>query len=113
MIITKTKTLKEVKEIFNFIFPVLRIEFYKSRFNPFQPSPPKLDYDGDIVIADVNPSINGSDLQLDLSSTIEQVVYEFESKFGLHVQIFRKSNNMRFHPSFKNSWSLETFNNLK
>jgi len=112
MIINKDKSIKEVKEIFSFIFPELNIEFYKRWFNPFEPSPPKLDCDENVRISDINPDLEDSGVQFEYTSTVEQIVKQFESKFGLYVQIFRRPRLIRFHPSIKNNLTLETFNNL-
>lgn len=112
MKISKNKTLKEVKELFNFIFPELTIEFYKNSFDPFDLAPSKLECDGNTKLLEINPDINGSEIHFDYSSTVHYFVDQFERKFGLFIQVFRSRNIIRFHPTLKNNLTLESFNNL-
>lgn len=112
MKIKKTKTLKEIKDIFNFVFPGLKIEFFKNTHKSFELSSQLLQYDENLKIEDINSNISKTELHFETTDTVEFIEQEFEKKFGLHVQIYRKSNDLWLQTSQSDDWTLDQQNQL-
>lgn len=105
MKITKQKTLKEIKEDFNSKYPGLKIEFYKKKHENYEGSSIDNQYGDSLTIADINPKITGEIILSD-ASPVKEVEQEFEDLFGLHIQIFRRSNELWLQTSTTDDWTL-------
>jgi len=112
MRIKKNKTLRQVKDIFSFVFPGLKIEFYKKAHRPTELSANVLEYDEQLTIAEINPNIVHNEIVFEPNNTVEFIEQEFEKKFGLHVQVLRKSNDLWLQTSKTDDWTLDQQNQL-
>jgi len=110
MIITKEKTLSEIKEMFRSTFPGLKMEFYKSKHKSYEGSEKNQQYDENHTIAEVNPNITTGEISFLKGQTTKELEQAFEDLFGLHVQIFRRSNELWLQTSTTDDWTLEVQN---
>jgi len=110
MIINKDKTIREIKDEFNSLYPGLKIEFYKKPHAAYRGTEKAEQYDEDCTISDMNPLFIPSDIAIKKDQTAENLEQEFEHMYGLHVQIFRRSNDLWLQTSMTDNWTLEVQN---
>lgn len=94
MIITDSKTTKEIQKEFNNKFPYLKIEFYKVIHKENEGSPDTVKWTTDEPIRRIRYNHNSGDMSINghlKASTLEK---KFEEKYGLHVQVFYKSGDI-------------------
>jgi len=106
IIITDKKSIKELQEEFQKIFPYLKIEFFrhekKDGSTPFklQPIPDKM------TVGMVRHMHTEGPLNIAGSRSVEEIEKDFRDIFGLSVEVFRKSGNMWIGTTFTHHWSL-------
>jgi len=110
MIITKDKTIKEVKDSFSSKFPGLKIEFYKNKHKAYKGSESTKQYEDGLTIVEINPDISSGVIDFKSERTTKSIEQSFEDLFGLHVQIFRRSNDLWLQTSTTDDWTLEVQN---
>jgi len=104
--ITDNKSIKEIQEEFQKRFPYLKIEFFrhmqKNGGSPvkLQPIPDKM------TIGMVRHTHTDGALNIAGSRSVEEIEKDFLDKFGLAVEVFRKSANMWIETSLTHHWSL-------
>lgn len=110
MIIDKSKTIASIKEQFNEKYPGLKIEFFDQPHDVSKGSPAEHQYPDDLTLNDISRDGAGGDISLDPNMTVAAVEQTFEDKFGLHVQIYRRSNKLWLQTSATDEWTLEVQN---
>ena len=107
MIITKDKTIKEIKEVFNNSFPGLKIEFYKKHHGAYEGSMKDAQYDEHLTFEKISSSISSCEIDLSKTQSTKEVEDAFEERCALHVQIFRMSKDLWLQTSTTDDWTLE------
>jgi hypothetical protein len=110
MQINPNRTIAEIQEEFHSIFPGLKLAFYKKGHLDHEGSPRKLTYEASLVLAQISPELQAGDVDLRPTKTVADLEAEMESRFGLHVQIFRRSNDLWLQTSVTDDWTLEVQN---
>jgi hypothetical protein len=110
MKITDHKTIAQIQEEFNELFPGLKIEFYVSQHDSKEGSPAADQLSTDLKIANVRSQHNEGDLVVDPSMTVAELEKGLASQFGLNVQIFRRSASIWLQTSATDHWTLEVQN---
>lgn len=110
MKINKDNTIKEIKEIFNESYSGLKIEFYKKQHAKYEGSNESDQYDENLTLSEISPKIQSGEIELTSSQTTKEVELAFENLYGLHVQIFRRSNEIWLQTSTTDDWTLEVQN---
>jgi len=106
MIITDSKKLYDIKREFSEKFSYLKLEFYAKHHKEGEGSEAKLQIDGDMTIGSVRETHNEGDLSIDghlKVSTFERMFFE---KYGLNVQVFRKSGTIWLQTIKTDEWTL-------
>ncbi|MDP2175596.1 MAG: hypothetical protein Q8K70_06755 [Bacteroidota bacterium] len=97
--------VRDLKKQFHENFKFLKIECFKKSHGFEQSSHKKDIYSNDIKLSDImNPKLS-EEVVFDENTT----VFEFENgfkKFGLNVQVFRKSGTVYIETSLTDSWTL-------
>lgn len=110
MTVTKDNTIREIKEFFSSKFPGLKIEFYEKHHEAYKGSQGSIQYDENLTIAEINPSITSGEIMFQDSNTTKGLEQKFEDLFGLHVQVFRRSNDLWLQTIATDDWTLEVQN---
>jgi hypothetical protein len=105
--ITDNKNVKEVQEEFQKKYPYLKIEFFKNTIkNGSSPSVKSQTIPGRTLIGMIRHIHTEGELNIDGSRSVEEIENDFQNKFGLSVQVFRKSSSMWIETTLTHHWSL-------
>ncbi len=104
--ITDDKYIKEVQDEFQTRFPFLKIEFFKNAMKNGSSQLKSQLISGKMTIGMVRHIHAEGDLSIDGSRSVEEVENDFQNKFGLSVQVFRKSGSMWIETTLTHHWSL-------
>ena len=106
ILITDNKFIKEIQEEFQKRFPYLKIEFFrntqKNSNTPLKSQPVK----GKMTIGMVRSKHTEGPLNIAGSRSVEEIESDFQNKFGLFVEVFRKSGNLWIETTLTHHWSL-------
>jgi hypothetical protein len=106
-LIGRTSSVKEIQDHFSALFPFLRINFFKSRKTGMGfTGPSVILFSPESYLTDINPDIINGELAIRESMSVRELENEFLEKFGLSVQVLRKSGNLWLDTSRTNSWTL-------
>ncbi len=110
MLISDDIKLKEIRETFSAKFPYLKLEFYNVHHVAGEGSPPKQLLDVERKIGDVRSVHNTGELQISGNMKVRTLVEEFYKKYGLNVQVFRKSGDLWLQTISTDDWTLSEQN---
>jgi hypothetical protein len=110
MIISDSKTIRDIQAEFHRTFPGLKIEFYKQAHESGQGSPVKERIDADLKLKFVREVHNKEDFEIDPSMTVASFEQLMADRFGLNVQVFRKSGNLWMQTTSTDHWALREQN---
>ena len=85
--------LSEIQQVFSDFYPYLKIEFCSKRHKKHKNPSEKNLIDPGILIGDINHTHASGFLEIWPLYKIADVVREFQDRFGLTVEIFRKEKN--------------------
>jgi hypothetical protein len=106
MQIIKETHLFNIQLRFQEKFPLLKIEFFNSKHDKLQLSPLSDEVLQDLTIGQLNPDLVDGELELFGAETTGDFESRMESRFGLHVQVYRKSGINWLQTSNTDVWSL-------
>lgn len=93
ILITKETILREIQEAFSNYFPYLKIEFYRSPHKIYKGSPEYDKLDLSFRVGDLNQKLFKGQLQILPGYKVSDVEKEFQDRFGISVQIFKKQKD--------------------
>ncbi len=93
MKISIKKKLSDIQKEFNSKFPYLRLEFYQEQRDAEEGKPSQQLLNADRTIKEVSPDAPSEDLNIDGEFTVSTLKEKFMEKFGVNIQIFRKSGD--------------------
>jgi len=109
MIITKQKTIYDVQEDFAHQYPFLKLEFYELDNNsPASRGKKPLSYSTSLKAAGLSED-NGI-IEICNEMTVAELEKTFRKKFGLDVQVSRKSGMIWLETKMTDKWSLQKQN---
>ena len=109
--IDENQTIKNIQLKFNAEFPFLKIEFFKGPHRAGIGTEKKNMFNNkDEKIFNIQPMPKSGRVLLDAKQSVEQLEALFGEKFGLYVQIFRKSTGIWLETSKTDNWTLEQQN---
>lgn len=110
MIIQLNRTLSELQEEFHSAFPGLKIAFYQKEHQDHQGSPKKMEHPPALSVNQLNPDLVEGEIILDAEQSVADFEQEMETRFGLHIQVFRRSNALWLQTTSTDDWTLGTQN---
>lgn len=110
MIISDEKTLRDIQKEFNGKFPYLRLEFYSSRHGEGEGSPIQERLDPEQLLSEVRKTHTDGNIQVNGNMKVSSFEQTFHEKFGLNVQVFRKSGNLWMQTTSTDHWTLSEQN---
>jgi len=111
LLITGDRLISEVQQDFNSAYPYLKLEFFKNghvkqkRYAADQ----KISNTRKLKEAWVKKKESGT-LEVDEHMTVQELENVFLEKFGLSVQVFRKSGNIWLETTMTDHWPLKRQN---
>lgn len=106
MLIQSTRTVGELQQEFHTAFPGLKLGFYQKEHGDHEGSPKEMELESKVSLAQIRPNLLGGEIELDAEQSVADFEQEMEMRFGLHVQVFRKSNNLWLQTTSTDDWTL-------
>ena len=107
MIISNDHTIAEIQSKFNKRFPGLKVEFYSNKHDDQNGSALTDQHSSDRTLGDVAMKKASGEINFSATKTVGELENEFETHFDLHMQIFRRSNDLWLQTSITDDWTLE------
>lgn len=104
------KKLNDVKREFSERYPFLKLEFFNHSHSEGKGSPKSDMIVGDLTFGEIRQIHNEGDITIKSDMPVNSVEQEFENKYGIHAQIFRKSGDLWLETSATDSWTLKEQN---
>lgn len=109
LVLFKEKTIQEVQDDFSEHFPFLKLEFYK-----LQTGDPALTVKKHMAhtatLKTAGMKLDGGVLDIPNEMTVNELEHLFLKKFGLNVQVSRKSGVLWLETTMTDSWTLQKQN---
>lgn len=106
MVITDSKTIREVQAEFQQKFPYLRIQFYMNPHKAGEGSQVSEQLPIDKTIGEVRKKHEEGDFKIDETMKVSDFENNIYKKFGLSVQVFRKSGSIWMQTTSTDDWTL-------
>ena len=100
----------DVQREFHEMFSHLRIEFYEGKHQTGEGSPVKDKLDGELRLGNVRKVHAEGDFEVTGDTTVADFEQQFFDKYGLNVQVFRKSGNLWMQTTSTDHWTLDEQN---
>ena len=110
IIIQDNKQISEIKSEFSEHYPYLKIEFFKERHNNAQASPIEAMIRTDKTIGEIRTLHTKGHLVISKNMKVGELEKEFQQKFGLPVQVFRKMGSLWIETINTDHWTLDEQN---
>ena len=104
--ISDDKQLKEIKAEFNNKFPHLKIEFFAEEHEVGEATKFNSMYDDELYLKDIRKVHNEGELSIDGHTKTCTFESNFKEKFGVNVQVWRRSGNMWLQTTVTDEWTL-------
>lgn len=106
IIINDNRQLKQIKEEFNEKFPHLKIEFFNEEHTVGEGSKLSSMYDDNLYLKDIRTVHNEGELSINGNTKTSTFESNFKEKFGVNVQVWRKSGKMWLQTTTTDEWTL-------
>lgn len=110
MSIDDNRKIFDIQEEFNHLFPYLKIEFFSRTHQPGCVSAKKFLKHGNKTLNECRSIHNRGSINITPNTTVNELEQTFGEKYGLGVQVFRKSGKVWLETTVTDSWSLEEQN---
>ncbi|HEY8399251.1 MAG TPA: hypothetical protein VIK80_15020 [Flavihumibacter sp.] len=104
--IDSKKTIKELQDSFSAHFPFLKIEFFERAHKVEQGSLPKKMIRSTRPLGELNLLKEEGELEISPTMTVASFEQSMIQRFGLAVQVFRKSGNLWLETTMTDQWTL-------
>ncbi len=108
--IEDSKRLDELREQFSERYPFLKLEFFHHSQVDGKGSPKSDMIMEDFSLGEVRKIHNEGDIVIKEDMPVHMIEQEFEKKYGIHIQVFRKSGELWLETSATDSWTLKEQN---
>jgi hypothetical protein len=108
--INDRRKIFEIQEEFNTMFPYLKLEFFTKRHKVGGASPKKLMKSSINTIGECRTIHNKGTLTITPMMTVCELEQSFVDRYGLAVQVFRKSGKVWLETTVTDGWTLEEQN---
>jgi len=103
--------IEEVQKEFSKVYPFLKIDFFKKPHAENQLSQSKDKIDPENKISEEGKFIKAESIDISKHLTVAELTMDFFNKFGIALQVSRKSGNIWIETSLTDDWTLEMQNN--
>lgn len=106
MVINDERKISDLQQEFSRCFPFLKIEFFTVAHTKNQLSSLKDMVPKDRSIGSFRTKHNADTIVLDDNKTVFELEDEFDKRFGMNAQVFRKSGSLWIETSLTDKWTL-------
>ena len=106
ILITDDRLISDIQKEFSTEYPFLKIEFFRNFHKSGEPSAKLQLISKTLALGQVRSVHTEGMVDLNGGRSVEEIEKEFQSKYGLSVQVFRKSGNVWIETSLTDHWSL-------
>jgi len=106
MEIILTKKISELNLEFKSKFPGLSLSFAQQNHKKFEGSDKDLIIDSETFLGDISANLKEGVINLNPSQLVSEFEQEMKKRFGLYVQINRKSNDLWLQTITTDHWTL-------
>ena len=106
MLITDDKKVSEIQREFNQKFPSLKLEFYNEHHEAHEGSPNKELIDARKTIGEIRSIHNSGDMSINGNLKVASLEQQMHEKYGLNVQVWRKSGGIWLQTTSTDNWTL-------
>jgi len=111
MTISDQIKLKDLQTAFSELFPFLKLVFYYGHHQIAEGSPATAELDEEKTIGEVRSvPTQGEELVISGNLTVSELEQLFDKKYGLNVQVFRKSGKLWMQTTATDNWTLDEQN---
>ena len=110
MKIQNNKSLASLKEEFNEVYPGLKLEFFNTVHGEFEGSVGDNIVDNNLTIKELGSKLSEGEISIEGKRTVRDLELDFEVNYGLHVQVYRLSNDLWLQTIKTDDWTLEDQN---
>jgi glycerol-3-phosphate O-acyltransferase len=112
--INDNTSMREIQEVFSEFYPYLKIEFYRKKNKKYEASEETdlIDVDPSTTIGDVKQTHVSGVLEIRPLYKDADVEKEFQQRFGLSVQIFRKEKDSWEQTTGMDNFTLKELNEM-
>ena len=104
--IAESRHISDLQYEFNQAFPYLKIEFFKKQHGVEKPSPAQRMFSQKSLVGDARVIKEEGSLEINEKMTVAELEQAFWNRFGLSVQVFRKSGNLWLETTMTDKWTL-------
>jgi len=105
--ISDNKIIRAIQDEFSALFPYLKIEFFSKPHRVGGGTEKKYMKDSSASIGKSRGQHNSGDIQISGEMTVAEVEKLFATKYGLYVQVFRRSGKLWLETTATDSWTLK------
>lgn len=102
--LSNDKTIAQIQAEFNALFPFLKIGFFSKGHRAFEGTAKKSILDSETKLKLVKKE--KTKVQISATMTVNELEQLFKTKFGLNVQVFRKSGKSWLETTVTDNWTL-------
>lgn len=110
MKVERSATVKDLQDSFVKLYPFLSLRVYNKSHDHNEGSPSSAEVGGSVKLEEVNSDLQPGQIVISDSLTVDKLETIFQNKFGLSVQIFRKSGNQWLQTTSTDQWTLQRQN---
>jgi len=107
MLINKNKTINQIKSEFANMFPNLKLEFFVKEHQVKEGSPLDQRIFDNLHLGSLSKIEEQKDFDITPDLKVSSLEQAFEKQFGLHVQVYRKSENLWLQTTSTDEWTLK------
>jgi hypothetical protein len=103
-------SVSDVQKRFSWLFPYLMLNFFKNRHDSNAICGQNIMYCPDVKIEEIKMKFCNGEFEISDSMTVAELENKLYDKFGLTVQVSRKSGNHWFETTGTSTWTLKAQN---
>jgi hypothetical protein len=103
-------SIRDIQEIFSQWYPYLRINFFVRRPDDLLSSNENVAFIDSVRLHAMNATLQVGTIEIDDDTTIQDFEKEFLQKFGLKIEVNRRSGNLWLDTDTTNKWTLKEQN---
>lgn len=111
VIISHTMNIATVQQLFNELFPFLKIEFFEREGKAIGSLKKRIHNTSKKLVDFIHTQDVITEISIHPEMTVTELEKEFTKAYKLHTQVFRKSGNIWLETTITDGWTLEEQNN--
>ncbi len=104
--IKQDTTIRQLQLTFNKLYPFLKLEFFKEPHKAGKGTARNKMIESNAKLSQIQALKSFGKITLSADITVREMESIFHQKFGLYVQVFRKSGNIWLETSATDNWTL-------